>query len=59
MHEAVEKATVPCPARPFEPHNLRKLIVKLRWIGMEEEAERITHLAESFCGPVVGQINTD
>jgi hypothetical protein len=59
MHDAVEKSNALGPALPFEPHDLRKLIVKLRWIGMEQEADRITHLAESFCGPITGPIDTD
>jgi hypothetical protein len=32
------------PARALEPHELRKLVLKLRWMGMEDDAKRVTHI---------------
>ncbi len=32
------------PTHVSEPREIRKLILKLRWIGMESEADRLGHL---------------
>ena len=49
MHATSESEAKAAPSKKTasEAHELRKLIVKLRWIGMESEAENIRHrLAE-------------
>ena len=35
------KKPVAASAEPDMPHDLAKLVCKLRWIGMDEEAERL------------------
>ena len=49
-------------ATASEPGEMRKLILKLRWIGMEEEADRLSEslarLAPADC-PVMGPRDTD
>lgn len=43
--------TVPCGApdrAPLQPQELAKLIRKLRWIGMEEEADRLEKAVTSI-----------
>ena len=46
----------------MKPAEMRKLIIKLRWIGMEEEAERLSDTlarsAPSEC-PLFGPRDTD
>ena len=49
MHASLEsEARAAGPTKSVsEAHELRKLIIKLRWIGMESEAENLSHrLAE-------------
>ncbi len=59
ISEATVDKTVPALSRPAE---IKKLILKLRWIGMEEEAERLSatlaELATDEC-PVMGPRDTD
>ena len=42
--------------RGLEPREIRKLILKLRWIGMDGEADRLCHMlarvAPSDCAPM-------
>jgi hypothetical protein len=32
------------PARALEPHELRKLVLKLKWMGMDNDARQVTHI---------------
>jgi hypothetical protein len=51
--------TAPAAAKPAE---IRKLILKLRWIGMEEEAERLSASLAEFATAecqVMGPRETD
>lgn len=46
------------------PHEWTRLILKLRWIGLEEEAKRLelavaTLRPEERCGTVCGTLSTD
>ncbi len=62
MHARIEENTKRPSPPPVESHDLRKLILKLRWIGMDRDAERLMQLvvlASPTSGPVLGPLNTD
>jgi len=58
MHEMSEVNT-PNSAQPVEKHNLMKLIRKLRWIGMDDDAKRVALLTASLRGPTIGALDKD
>jgi hypothetical protein len=54
--ETMELYPWPAPPRPRE---VKALVIKLRWIGMEGEAEQMSHLLGPDEGPLIGPIDTD
>jgi hypothetical protein len=57
--EMTSENIVPAASKPAE---IRKLILKLRWIGMEEEAERLSRSLAEFATAecqVLGPRETD
>lgn len=62
MHARIEENMERLSPKPAELHDLRKLILKLRWIGLDREAERLMQLvtlASPTFGPLLGPLDTD
>ncbi len=62
MHARIEENMERLSPKPAESHDLRKLILKLRWIGLDREAERLMQLvtlASPTFGPLLGPLDTD
>jgi len=47
MHTAIESNATAESPQLLEPHELRKFVLKLRWIGMENDAEYVRHALTS------------
>jgi len=62
MHAITQLATSPDVPAPSEPVEFRTLILKLRWMGMDDAAERLlhalSHLATVEC-PEIGPYDTE
>jgi len=61
MHTAMQSATGSRIPAPLEPVEIRTLILKLRWMGMDDQAGRLldalAHLATIEC-PEIGPYYT-
>lgn len=61
MHPAI-KTTEIRSRPPIEPSEIKLLILKMRWVGMEDEAERLGHILASIAPAErapIGPLETD
>lgn len=62
MQSISEATAVIGPAVAAKPAEMRKLILKLRWIGLDDEAERLSESLAEFAPvdcPIMGPRETD
>ena len=46
--QEIQRATVPVGLRVSESDEFMQLIVKLRWIGLDDEADRLQRVVHAF-----------